>query len=82
VNLHLDLDVLDPEVWPAVPVPAPDGMSVDDVARAIRAVRSHWTLVGVGITDYLPSVPHDIEILASLLGALSLRTRPLISDAG
>ncbi|WCB95417.1 Formimidoylglutamase [Baekduia alba] len=74
VYLHLDLDVLDPAIWPAVALPTPRGSSVQELAALIAAVRERATLVGIGITEYLPRAPHDLATLEPVFAALGLTT--------
>lgn len=72
VHVHLDLDVLDPETWPAVAVPEPDGLTVDDVVAVIDAVRRRGDLVGATITEYTPNTNHDPDLLRPILRALQI----------
>jgi arginase len=72
VYVHLDLDVIDPYALPAVAVPTADGVSVDALAQALRTVRSSHEVVGIGITEYVPQVPHDPSVLTRITGALGL----------
>lgn len=74
LHLHLDLDVLDPDTWPAVAVPEPDGLTVPILVDVITALRARGDLVGVSITEYAPSRPHDADVLLPILQAMGLTT--------
>ena len=73
--VHLDLDVLDPGVWPAVALPVPDGLDVSHVVEVIEALRDRGDVVGVGITEYVPGGRHDPATLRPVLQALDLDAR-------
>lgn len=68
--VHLDLDVLDPSVWPAVAVPEPGGLGIATLVAVINSLRARGNLVGVGITEYVPGVDHDPSTLWPVLDAL------------
>ncbi len=50
--IHIDLDVLDPDVFPAVGSPEPGGLTIDALLQAAHALAEEFTPVGVGITEY------------------------------
>jgi arginase len=61
VFIHLDLDVLDPEEFPAA-VPAPGGLSSDKLYDLMEAVADDSELVGVEVTAF--EAPDDADELA------------------
>jgi len=65
VFLHLDLDILDPEVMAAA-VPAPGGLSVDGLATLLRDLGAAATVTGLEITAFDDPEP---ERLAARLAA-------------
>lgn len=73
--IHLDLDVADPKVWPAVAVPEPGGLDIPTLTALINSLRARGKLVGAGITEYLPSVDHDLAVLWPVLDALGVPVR-------
>lgn len=73
--VHLDLDVLDPQVWPAVAVPEPGGLDIATLVAVIKKLRARGRLVGVGITEYVPGVDHDPSTLWPVLEALGIALR-------
>ena len=52
--LHLDLDVIAQEEFPAVVVPGSGGLSFEDVRAALREMLRHKNLVGLDIAQYNP----------------------------
>jgi len=63
VFIHLDLDVLDPEEFPAA-VPAPGGLSSDKLYDLMEAVAEDSELVGVEITNF--EAPDDEDERADM----------------
>jgi arginase family enzyme len=61
--IHLDLDVLDPEEFPAA-VPAPGGLSSDKLYDLMEAVAEDSELVGVEITAF--EAPEDEDARADM----------------
>jgi arginase len=56
---HLDLDVLDPALFPPVNYPTPDGLSFDDIATIIRGLVTTEKLRVVEIVAYNASKDTD-----------------------
>ncbi|CAL9310326.1 arginase family protein [Streptomyces sp. SudanB52_2052] len=52
VYVHIDLDVLDPGVFPAVGTPEPGGLGVEDLLGAVCALKEEFTLAGIALTEY------------------------------
>jgi arginase len=52
--LHLDLDVLDEETFPAVTYPQPGGPGWEALAALLRPLASSPALIGVDVTDLNP----------------------------
>ncbi|WP_121397900.1 arginase family protein [Micromonospora sp. M71_S20] len=50
--LHLDLDVLDPLVLPAVSYPEPDGLDWADLVALARPLVCSGRLIGMSVTDF------------------------------
>jgi arginase len=63
VFIHLDLDVLDPEEFPAA-VPAPGGLSSDKLYDLMEAVADDSELVGLEITAF--EAPRDEDERADM----------------
>ncbi len=52
--LHLDADVLDPSVMPAVDSPDPDGLRTDELRALLGPLAASPRCVGVDVTIYDP----------------------------
>ena len=52
VYVHIDFDVLDPQIFPAVGTPEPGGLGVEDLLGAVRALTEEFTLAGIALTEY------------------------------
>ncbi|MFJ5260405.1 arginase family protein [Streptomyces sp. NPDC088387] len=57
--LHLDADVLDPSVMPAVDSPDPDGLLPDELRALLRPLLASTHCVGLNITIYDPDLDPD-----------------------
>lgn len=57
--LHLDVDVLDDAVMPAVDYRQPDGLSFDEVAWVLRAALASGRAVGLEVTIFNPTLDPD-----------------------
>ncbi len=73
--LHLDLDVLDQDVLPAVSYPQPLGLEWDELIALARPLVGAPNLLGVSVADFNPDRDADgtqaaqvVEALASLFG--------------
>jgi arginase len=72
VYIHLDLDVIDPAEFPNVIVPAPGGVSVAAVERAIRALTTTLDCVGFSVVEYAPG-SHDLTGIVRRIVESALR---------
>jgi arginase len=70
--LHLDVDVLDDAIMPAVDYRQPDGLSWGDVGSIVSAAASSGRVAGVDVTIYNPVLDPDGEIARSLVDVLVL----------
>ena len=57
VYVHVDLDVLDPTVAPAVDYAAPGGLEPDELIQALRAVGKRFCVAAVSLTAFDPEPP-------------------------
>lgn len=74
--LHLDLDVIAQEDFPAVPVPGSGGFRANEVREALRVFVSHKNLLGFDVAQFNPEKDADgsgarlvVEMLADALAA-------------
>ncbi|TDB96510.1 arginase family protein [Nonomuraea longispora] len=70
VYVHIDLDVLDPQVFASVGCPAPGGLHPDQFLALVGAIAERYEVAGLGITEYEPSGKEDQELLTGLVGQL------------
>jgi len=81
--LHLDADVLDPTVMPAVDSPDPDGLTVAELSALVTALARSPRCVGLHLTIYDPDLDPEgtgAALLADLLTA-ALGSGPAPSTA-
>jgi len=75
--LHLDLDVIAQEEFPAVNVPGPGGLRLDDVRAALSEFARHQNLLGLDVAQYNPDKDPDgsgaEKVVDLLVEALSTR---------
>lgn len=74
IYLHLDLDVLDPDISPGVNFSAPGGISPNQLFDAIQCVAGTGKLGAAAITNFNPDRDLDgrtLEIAHQLVGILS-----------
>ena len=68
--IHVDADVIDPDLVPAVDSPEPDGLALDEMAELLAPLVSHPSALGLELTIYDPALDPDrssARRLASLL---------------
>lgn len=70
--IHLDADVLDESVMPAVDSPEPDGLSLDEAASLLGPLVRHPKALGLQLTIYDPKLDEDGRC-AERLGDLLVR---------
>ncbi|MED7929616.1 arginase family protein [Nonomuraea sp. LP-02] len=75
VYVHIDLDVLDPEVFRSVGCPTPGGMHPERLLSLVTAIGGRFEVAGLGLMEYeagdLGDEPDvDREVLAELVGGV------------
>lgn len=68
--VHLDADVLDPSIMPAVDSPDPNGLTADEVSRLLRTLAASPRCVGFQLTVYDPDLDPDATGAALLADIL------------
>jgi arginase len=68
--IHLDADVLDDDVMPAVDYRLPGGLSWQELHAVLRAALSSPRAVGFEVTIFNPALDHGGTIAHSLIDAL------------
>jgi arginase family enzyme len=76
VFIHLDLDVLDPEEFPAAVYPTPGGLSSDKLYDLMEAVADDSELVGIEVTAF--EAPADPDELADAAETVMRVLDPLL----
>jgi arginase len=78
--IHVDADVLNDDIMPAVDYRLPDGLYWDELERALRIAIASGKAVGLEITIYNPSLDDDgsagrglAETLSRALGSSAPR---------
>ena len=69
VYIHFDLDVLEPNEFPHVLVPTPDGLGVNQATRMLATIRKNFDVVGASVVEYCPQEGGNSEALHKLLTA-------------
>ncbi|MFB6637984.1 arginase family protein [Streptomyces chartreusis] len=64
--VHLDADVLDPSVMPAVDSPDPDGLMPDELVALLRPLLASEDCVGLNVTIYDPDLDPEGTVGALL----------------
>lgn len=77
--IHLDVDVLDDAVMPAVDYRMPDGLSFDELAEVLNVLISSPKAVDIEITIFNPSLDPDGSIARNLTAALVAGLAPELS---
>jgi arginase len=67
VYLHVDLDSLDPSVFPQVPFRAAGGLTVGQVVAVADRLRGAFELVGMSLTEYDSAAGENLAAIAPLL---------------
>jgi arginase len=69
--IHLDVDVLDDAIMPAVDYRLPDGLSWAELTTVLRAVVASERAVGLDVTIFNPTLDSDGQIASALVDALA-----------
>ncbi len=68
--IHLDVDVLDDEIMPAVDYRLPDGLSCAELARTLRAAMATGRALGAEVTIFNPALDAKRRIRRTLVDGL------------
>jgi arginase len=69
--VHLDADVLDDAVMPAVDYRMPGGLSLDELAKILQVAIASGRAIGLNITIFNPKLDNDGSIAAAFVDALT-----------
>ncbi|WP_240776949.1 arginase family protein [Nonomuraea basaltis] len=70
VYVHIDFDVLDPEVFRSVGCPTPGGLHPERLLSLVEAIAERFDVVGVGLMEYEPARDEDRELLSGLVAGV------------
>ena len=68
--VHLDVDLLDPTVMPAVDAPAPGGLTFEELSDLLRPLVASPGAVGLEVTVFDPDLDEDGRLARQLADAL------------
>ncbi len=69
--LHLDVDVLDAEIMPAVDSPDPDGLTWEELDRILQALVRSPRIAGMELTIFDPDLDPEGSLAATLVEHLT-----------
>lgn len=69
--IHLDVDVLDDAVMPAVDYRMTDGLDFDELAEVLRAAVSSGRAIGLNLTIFNPNLDPNRSVARNLVGCLA-----------
>ena len=69
--IHLDADVINPDVMPAVDSPEPGGPGLEDIAQLLKPLVSHPKALGMELTIYDPLLDADESCASGLVELVS-----------
>ncbi len=69
--LHVDVDVLDQKVMPAVDSPGSPGLSLDQLTTLIKRLRASARIIGVDISVFDPELDPEGRYVRGLVQSLT-----------
>jgi len=78
--IHVDADVLDPSVMPAVDTPEPGGLTFPELTRLLRELLASDLAAGVQICIYDPDLDPDGRCARGLVDAVAAAFEPAAAD--
>ncbi len=67
VYIHIDLDVLDPTIFPSVACPALHGLDFERLNEILELIKSNFNIVGLSLLEYSPKKGDNIDELKSII---------------
>ena len=65
--IHIDVDVLDPDLYPWMLCPSENGLKVADLLKLIAGLKENFNLTGAGIVEVRPAEDMDLTALRELV---------------
>jgi arginase len=72
VYLHIDIDVIDPQEAPGVDYRTPNGLSLDEMEKAIRMIAEEFRIKAAALTAYNPDQEKDEKTLQTGLRLVNI----------
>jgi arginase len=66
--IHIDLDVLEPDQFPHVPLPVLDGLNVNTLQRLLQALNAEFNIAGLSLVEYKPTGRKRFKLLENITG--------------
>lgn len=63
VYIHIDLDVLEPKIFPSVMCPTPKGIDFDRLLNILDYINNNYNIVGLSLLEYSPIKGDNINKL-------------------
>lgn len=70
IYIHIDLDVLDPNEFPNVKCPTPQGMSVEKLLNSVQQLKKNFSVVGASVVEFSPKEDGKIDVVKSIVKEL------------
>jgi|APPan5920702856_1055754.scaffolds.fasta_scaffold00030_4 arginase len=67
IYIHLDLDVLDPQQFPFVKCPTPEGVSFEALLRLVNELKANFEILGFSIVEFCPIRNEGVGKLEELI---------------
>ncbi|VEP16836.1 Arginase [Hyella patelloides LEGE 07179] len=80
--VHLDLDVIEPQEFPDVSCPTPNGISINELQKFLVGLRENFDLVGFSVLEFLPTQSKKLAALKviKLLESINLLPASPVSN--
>jgi arginase len=67
IYIHMDLDVIDPAVFPFVPVPAVGGLKIETLSSLLKVLDREFNILGFSLVEYQPAGKPTFKILEKII---------------
>ncbi len=67
VYIHIDLDVLEPTIFPNVKFPTPNGIDFEKLNDTLLHIKDKYNIVGISLLEYSPQKRDSIDMLKDVI---------------
>jgi arginase len=67
IYIHIDLDVLDPQHFPFVKCPTPEGITFDALLRLVNELKDNFKIIGFSMVEFSPIMNEGVGKLEELI---------------